>query len=257
MSQKLKVGDTVLVLSAFSDAMPKISEHYALNNALIGHKGKIVANNESLGFLIEFESNINGALHQGNSQEYLQFAKPNRCWYIKSRYLELVTPKRLTVSDIVTEDMLPPSIVAGSTVRVSKSFINYQVNVELNTALIGRKGIVIDHCQYGWLVEFKKDYNGFQHNGHGLCKIPGKVKSCWFIREEYLELAVKKEFKVGDKVVIKSNYSLIQYAKEFDPHIINAVGVIRSIDGDFYSVRIGEFNIRNHVIHKKFLKLEV
>ena len=78
MSQKLKVGDTVLVLSAFSDAMPKISEHYALNNALIGHKGKIVANNESLGFLIEFESNINGALHQGNSQEYLQFAKSNR-----------------------------------------------------------------------------------------------------------------------------------------------------------------------------------
>lgn len=252
MSQKLKVGDTVLVLSAFSDAMPKISEHYALNNALIGHKGKIVANNESLGFLIEFESNINGALHQGNSQEYLQFAKPNRCLYIKSRYLELVTPKRLTVSDIVTEDMLPPSIVAGSTVRVSKSFINNPVNVEFNKELIGRKGIVIDHCQYGWLVEFKKDYNGFQHNGHGLCKIPGKVKSCWFISENHLTLVPEKSFKLGDRVIVKPKYVCMRYTEGYDPIIIGLTGVV-ILEGDtYYNVRIGDIAYR---IHKKFLRL--
>lgn len=240
-----KIGTKVIVADRYATSDDAVNG-YACSTEdhlkLIGQTGKVVeCDCDSL--LIKFKSNVNGSLH----------GEDNRCWWIDWDYLELVTPKRLTVSDIVTEDMLPPSIVAGSTVRVSKSFINNPVNVEFNKELIGRKGIVIDHCQYGWLVEFKKDYNGFQHNGHGLCKIPGKVKSCWFIKEEYLELVVKREFKVGDRVIVKPKYVCMRYTEGYEPIIIGLTGVV-ILEGDtYYNVRIGDIAYR---IHKKFLRLE-
>jgi len=243
MSKLFSIGNMIEVLPSFINAADKLSKYHELNRMLIGRTGKVVSGKWDVGYLIEFTSNINNNLHNGATYGYT--GTPDRCWFIPGEHLKLYTVPILQVE-------------IGSKVKVLKHYESHYTNTPENNLLIGHTGIVIDietKYGYGCLVEFKKNHNEFQHNGHNMVSLSGKPHRCWFVPKEYLELVPKKMFLIGDKVIIKPNYIKMKYCVNYNIELIGMTGIITTMDGNFYKVAIG--NNTEHRIHKKFLKLEV